>query len=95
MRAALERIIEQAGDVEVNAAAVVSAVTTYSKLNSNGQWIDRRETIDMVELFSRMTRDELLRYANKGELPLWFTSVTGATRGDSQEAEGERQAIEG
>jgi hypothetical protein len=91
VRAALERIIEQAGDVEVNAGAVVSAVATYSKLNSNGQWIDRRETIDMVELFSRMTRDELLRYANKGELPLWFTSVTGATGGDGQEAEGLRR----
>jgi hypothetical protein len=44
----------------------------------------------MVELFSRMTRDELLRYANKGELPLWFTSVVGQTTTDSQEAESER-----
>jgi hypothetical protein len=95
VRAALERIIEKAGDVPVNAAAIVSAVATYSKLNSNGQWIERTETVNMVELFKRMTRDELRAYADRGELPLWFTSVVGATGGDSQEAEGERQAIEG
>jgi hypothetical protein len=37
VRAALERIIESAGEVEVNAAAVVSAVATYAKINSRGE----------------------------------------------------------
>lgn len=89
VRGALERIIEQAGDVEVNAAAVVAAIMAYAKINANGQWIDRTEQVNMVELFKRMTRDELLRYANKGELPLWFTSVVGQTTTDSQGAENE------
>jgi hypothetical protein len=84
VRFALERIIERAGDVEVNANAVVSAVAAYSKINTNGQWIDRRETIDMNEMFARMTNDEMDRYATKGELPEWFTSVVGATAKDSQ-----------
>ena len=90
VRAALERIIERRGDVEVNASAVVAAVAAYSKLNSNGQWIDRKETVDMAELFNRMTKDEMNRYASKGELPVWFTSVVGAISADSQGATDER-----
>jgi len=46
VRFALERIIERAGEVEVNANAIVAAVSTYAKLNAHGQWIDRREAID-------------------------------------------------
>ncbi len=79
VRCALERMIERAGDVKVNAAAIVSAVATYSKLNAQGQWIDRRETIDLNDLFARMTEDEMRRYAIRGELPTWFTSAVGAT----------------
>jgi hypothetical protein len=75
--------------VEVNANAVVSAVATYSKLNANGQWIDRRETIDLNEMFARMTNAEMDRYATKGELPEWFTSVVGATAADSQAGKNE------
>jgi hypothetical protein len=87
VKAALERIIERAGEVEVNAHAVVSAVATYSKLNATGQWIDRRETIDLNELFTRMTEDEMGRYASKGVLPTWFTAVVGATGVNSQAGE--------
>jgi len=90
VRFALERIIERAGDVEVNANAVVSAVATYSKLNGSGQWIDRRETIDLNDMFARMTEDEMGRYASKGELPTWFTSVVGATETNSQRGKNER-----
>ncbi|HET7442523.1 MAG TPA: hypothetical protein VFJ47_14565 [Terriglobales bacterium] len=36
IRAALERIIEKAGEVEVNAAAVVSAISTYARINARG-----------------------------------------------------------
>ena len=89
VRFALERIIERAGDVEVNASAVVSAIATYSKLNANGQWIDRRETIDLNDMFAKMTEDEMRRYASSGALPEWFTSVVGATATDSQRGENE------
>jgi len=78
VRAALERIIERADSVPVNAGAVVSAVACYSKLNGQGQWIDRRETLDLNDMFSRMTQDEMNRYASKGELPEWFTAATDA-----------------
>lgn len=87
VRYALERMIERAGDVEVNAGAIVSAIATYSKLNANGQWIDRRETIDLNDLFSKMSEAEMNRYAIRGELPDWFTESVGATPTDSQGVE--------
>ena len=72
MRSALEKIIEQAGEVEVNAAAVVSAIQAYSKINAQGQWIERSEAVNLNELFDRMTREELEAYASNGILPAWF-----------------------
>jgi Zn-dependent peptidase ImmA (M78 family) len=86
IRAALEKIIERAGDVEVNASAVVSAVAAYSRINSSGQWVERSERLDLNQLFERMTRDELETYAKNGQLPAWFSSVVGATAAESQEA---------
>ena len=68
----LEKIIEQAGDVKVNAAAVVSAIQAYAKINAQGQRIDRSETINLNKLFDSMTRDELEVYARDGTLPKWF-----------------------
>ena len=85
VRAALERIIEKAGEVDVTAAAVVSAVQAYSKINAAGEWIDRTETVSMNELFDRMSSQELEDYAQNGALPGWFRSTVGATAGDSQE----------
>jgi len=85
VRRALEQIIERAGDVEVNANAIVSAVATYAKLNASGQLIDRVENVNLNELFSRMTEEEMRRYATRGDLPEWFTAV--ATPNDSREAE--------
>ncbi len=81
--AALEKIIEQAGEVDVTAAAVVAAVQAYSKINAAGQWVDR--TVNMNELFARMTPQELDTYARCGALPRWFTQATGATGADNQE----------
>jgi hypothetical protein len=72
VRAALERIIERAGDVEVTASAVVAAIQAYSKINSSGQWIDRSEQVSLNQLFERMSRQELEAYARNGELPRWF-----------------------
>lgn len=85
LRAALERIIEQADGVTVNAAAVVSAIQAYAKINSAGQWVDRTEQVNLNDLFTRMSAQELETYATKGTLPEWFTELVGATPIDSQE----------
>jgi hypothetical protein len=86
VRAALERIIEKAGEVEVTAAAVVAAVQAYSKINAIGQWVERSEHVNLNELFDRMTVAELDAYAKNGALPEWFQAVTGATATDGHEA---------
>ena len=77
IRAALEKIIEQADQVEVTAAAVVAAVQAYSKINAAGQWVERAETTNLNDLFDRMTFDELESYAREGTLPEWFLTATG------------------
>jgi len=75
VRAALEKIIECAGEVEVNAAAVVSAVTAYARLNSRGELVERTEAVNLNSLFERMSAEELDRYAREGTLPEWFERV--------------------
>jgi hypothetical protein len=90
IRFALERIIEHAGEVEVNAAAVVSAIQAFAKINAQGQWIDRSDRVNLNEMFERMSRDELEAYAQDGELPSWFSQTIGilpATLDESQEVE--------
>ncbi len=87
VRAALERIIERAYEVEVNAAAVVSAVRTYASINSFGQWVERSEQVNLNELFERMTREELEAYARDATLPEWFTRTMGATAPRSPDPE--------
>jgi len=72
LRKALERIIEHAETVEVNAAAVVSAVQAYAKINDAGKWIERNETVNLTELFDRMSTTELEEYAQSGKMPNWF-----------------------
>jgi hypothetical protein len=86
VRAALERIIEKAGEVEVTASAVVAAVQAYSKINAAGQWIERSEPVNLNDLFDRMTTQELEAYAQGGSLPGWFqTAALSATPVGSQE----------
>jgi hypothetical protein len=86
VRAALERIIEKAGEVDVTASAVVAAIQAYSKINATGQWIDRTEQVSLNDLFDRMSTQELEEYAQNGTLPKWFEAVSlGATGGDSLE----------
>jgi hypothetical protein len=58
--------------VKTNAAAVVAAVGAYAKINAQGQSIERSEVVSLNELFDRMTREELERYAQDGSLPDWF-----------------------
>jgi hypothetical protein len=84
VRAALERIIEKAGEVDVTASAVVAAVQAYAKINAAGEWIDRSETVSMNALFERMSTQELEAYAQTGALPRWFSATVGATEEDSQ-----------
>ena len=79
VRAALEKLIERAGEVEVTASAVVAAVSAYSKINADGAWIDRTETVDIHALFARMSNPELEEYAKTGNLPAWFRMAAGAT----------------
>ena len=83
MRAALEKIIERAGEVEVTAAAVVAAVQAYGRLNAQGQWIDRVEHVNVNKLFERMTEAEMEDYAKEGNLPAWFKLAVSATPSDS------------
>jgi hypothetical protein len=75
IRAALEHIIEQAANVEVTAPAVVSAIQAYAKINAQGQWVDRSEYVNLNDLFDKMTRDELEKYAKDGTLPTWFAAL--------------------
>jgi hypothetical protein len=81
IRAALERIIEKACEVDVTASAVVAAVQAYSKINAAGQWVDRTEQVSLNDLFDRMSTQELEQYAQQGTLPKWFeaTAALGAT----------------
>jgi hypothetical protein len=76
IRAALERIIERVGDVEVTATAVVAAVQTLAKINAAGRWIAPAEQVSLHQLFERMTHEELEIYASDGKLPSWFTDLT-------------------
>jgi hypothetical protein len=86
VRAALETIIEKAGEVEVTAGAVVAAVQAYAKINAQGQWIDRAESVNLNELFERMTEEELEAYAQDGTLPNWFPQGVSATSSNGQES---------
>jgi hypothetical protein len=87
IRAALERIIERAGDVEVTASAVVAAIQACAKINAQGQWIDRTEHVNLNELFDRMSHDELEAYAKDAKLPDWFTQAVGVTQPHSESEE--------
>lgn len=81
VRAALERIIEKAGEVEVNANAVVAAITAYAKINARGELVERHEMVDVNALFERMSSAEAEVYVKTGVLPQWFAM---ATAGESQ-----------
>jgi hypothetical protein len=87
IRAALERIIERAGDVEVTASAVVAAIQACAKINAQGQWVERSEHVNLNELFERMTRDEMEAYAKDATLPDWFAQSLAVTQTRSQGSE--------
>ena len=90
LRSALEQIIEKAGDVEVNVAGVVSAVSAYARINARGEWVERSEVVDLNALFERMSSAELENYARSGVLPDWFPAVSGRNTNSSQGGNDER-----
>lgn len=77
IKAALSRIIEKAGDVVPNSAAIVQACIAYAKINSEGRFVDRTERIDLNKLFAECSTAELEKYCATGELPLWFQQTVG------------------
>ena len=95
VRAALEKIIERVGEVDVTAAAVVAVIQAHAKINAQGQWIDRSEYIDLNALFERMSKDELEVYARDGKLPDWFTqTLSGALLPATAGHSGETKNVE-
>jgi hypothetical protein len=95
LKMALGRIIEKAADAPVNAAAVVSAVQAYAKINAQGQWIDRTESVNMSDLFERMTDVELKQYAEEDKLPEWFpVAGVGATTPEPDAVEENAENVE-
>jgi hypothetical protein len=80
IRVPFERIIERASDptLQVTGATVVQAIAVYGKLNATGQLIERRETLNLDELFERMTIEEKEAYAQQGKLPNWFTQTVAS-----------------
>lgn len=90
IRAALEKLIERVDEViEMTGPTIVSAIVAYSKINSDGRFVDRSERVDLNQLFEKMSKDELELYARDGTLPAWFTQTVGqpATAEYSQECE--------
>jgi hypothetical protein len=79
VRSALEKVIERGCETAIGARGLVAAVEAYSKINSEGKWVERRETVNLNELFERMTEEELECYARDGQLPSWFESTVGRT----------------
>ena len=75
IKAALARIIERGHNVRVTPASLISAIQAYAKINAEGQWVDKQENMTATKnlaLFDRMTRGEMLKYAQTGELPEWW-----------------------
>ena len=78
VRVALEHIIEHAGDVDVNASAVVAAIQVYAKINARGEWVEPDEHLAFHDLFDRMSPEEQDAYAKEGTVPQWFQDAIAA-----------------
>jgi hypothetical protein len=66
-----------------------------ARLNSTGQFITCRETVNMNELFDEMSDQELEAYARDGQLPAWFPETMSDTRGVARRgASGQRKMNE-
>jgi hypothetical protein len=77
IRGALCDFIERSSRVKPTAAAFVAACATLSRLDREGRDVARVETVGGYDdLFHRMTRKEMLSYAETGALPEWFKIAT-------------------
>jgi hypothetical protein len=77
VHAALERIIEQVDDVQVNAAAVVQAIGMLARMVEQDKVVERNQAVN--DLLSQMSDQELDAYAKDGTLPDWSTRTVSAT----------------
>jgi hypothetical protein len=83
IRGALCDFIERSSRVKPTAAAFVAACATLARLDVQGRDVARVETVGGYDdLFHRMSRKEMLAYAERGELPAWFKA---AASGDTPE----------
>jgi hypothetical protein len=88
IKAVLARMLEAGYRVKPSAAVIVAVVQAYAKINSSGEWIDKTENVNAAntkELFSRMNRGEMLRYAETGELPAWWPETLRRAAKDSSD----------
>jgi hypothetical protein len=67
----------------IEGARLVAAVTAYARINSRGELIERTQTVNLNQLFNRMTKAELDNYAKTGALPDWFEETLSATGADN------------
>lgn len=85
VRAALSAYIERCARVKPSAAAFVSACVALSKLNEQGETIDRVSVSSLNHAFERFTRGELEIFATKGVLPDWYKAAVSETENTSRE----------
>lgn len=73
LKTRLERILEDEYTAPLSAAHVIQAAQLYAQLNEQGKMSPQQVHLtNMNELFERMTKEELLAYAEQGTLPAWF-----------------------
>jgi hypothetical protein len=73
IRVALSSFIERGMRVRVTAQSFVAACIALSKLDAEGRSIERIQAVgDSGELFQKMSRGEMLSYAETGALPAWW-----------------------
>lgn len=85
VKAALARFIERCERVRPSAAAFVSACVALSKINIEGQTIDRVSVSSLSHAFDRFTRGELEKFATEGILPDWYKAALSETQNVSRE----------
>jgi predicted DNA-binding ribbon-helix-helix protein len=73
IRVALSNFIERGMRVRVTAQSFVAACIALSKLDAEGRSIERIQSVgNNDDLFQKMTRGEMLAYAESGALPAWW-----------------------
>lgn len=81
IRRALASFIERGMRVKVTASAFISAIAIMSKLNEAGKWIDTVEQRGRGgnPLLEKMSKKELLRFAETATLPEWVSDEERAS----------------